>query len=208
MEELYKSNTNKSRSEEPQREPKVIDESLKGEVNLKKKSFGRRVYDTFFADDISTIKSYVVQDVIVPYVKSILSEAFNIALFGSGGGPNRTRTSGNASRRSYDRYYDQRASASSSGRILDLYSYDDVTVDTYPVAMEVIKELKETLEDYPMVTVGDLKNALTSVDKNKVFTPSTNDWSWGWDADAIDTITVSKVRDGYLIKLPKAQRVK
>lgn len=69
----YKSNSNKSKQEQKQPEKKV-EKIISGSAKAKKKSEVKKLTDVFISEDISNVKSYIWNDIIVPIVKKAISE--------------------------------------------------------------------------------------------------------------------------------------
>lgn len=172
---------------------------VSGVAKTKKKSEVKKLTDIFIAEDISNVKSYVVMDVLIPAVKKAISEivsnGVDMILYGESG---RNKKHGTASKVSYGGFYknerdrrDHRDTRLRSG--LD---YDDIIFDARGDADAVLTAMDEIIDKYTFVTVADLYD-LAEV--------STNNYAlnkYGWTD--IRTAQVVRVRDGYMIKLPRA----
>lgn len=202
--ELY-DNSNKSRQGEVVPEQKEIPQiKLEGEIKDHKKSFGRKFMDSFFAEDLKSIKKYIVHDIVVPYGKQIISEAFSTWLWGkegrgTTGGPvlpwNTTR--GN----NYQRFYNNPVNSSSQANSVEDNSYEK-SFTNYVDANNVLISLKDLAFEYPYASVGDLKMILG-------MTPTPTDYSWGWDSNQLSTAQIMREGSGrYYIRYPKPQRIK
>lgn len=191
----YTNNSNRSRDDDEKKVEKVVT----GEVVMQKKSSGRKFLETFFVEDLKSIKDYIVSDIIIPYAKNILSDAFNTMLYGSSG--RGARPTGTNQRTSYQRYYDEKRSRPSSAPIAnnDTYDVDNMIFRNYVDADKVLDGLRDICREYDMASVGDLKMLL-----GEGTIP--NDYSWGWEN--LDNATIARTRDGYIIRLPKTQRIK
>lgn len=198
MEEQYKPNSAKYKAEhkEPAAEKKV-EKVVKGNV-IKKKNGVRKFTDIFISEDVANVKSYVLMDVLVPAVKKaisdIVTDGIDMILYG-GNGSTRKR-SNNTSYVSYRSYSDRRddrrsePAASRSG-----YSYDDIILNTRSEAEEVMCQMTELLDRYGVVSVADLYD-LVGVTGNYT------DNRYGWTS--LRNAEVVRVRDGYLLKFPRA----
>ena len=178
---------------------KKITPVVSGVAKTKKKSEVKKLTDVFVAEDISNVKSYVVMDVLIPAVKKAISDivtnGIDMILYGEAG---HSKKHGTASKVSYGGFYkgerdrrDPRESRLRSG--LD---YDDIIFDSRGDAEAVLSAMDEIIERYKFVTVGDLYD-LAQV--------STNNYAinkYGWTD--IRMAQVVRVRDGYMIKLPRA----
>lgn len=198
--EDYKPNSHKFKESQQanQSEPKVK-KVVSGGVKTKKKSEVSNLRGAFISEDIRNVGSYILTDVIIPAIKSALSDTvsngINMLLYGEAG---RKRGS-SSSKISYSQYYSDRNSAvTSSNRSLGRtgWDYDEITFDTRGDAERVLTELDEAVDRYGVISVGDLYNAAGVTTDN--FTVN----KYGWTN--IRSAEVIRVRDGYVIKMPKA----
>ena len=79
--------------------------------------------------------------------------------------------------------------------VLEGYNYDDIILDTRREAEEVLDRMQDLIDSYGMVSVADLYDL---VGINGSYT----DNKYGWTH--LRSTDVQRVRDGYLLKLPKA----
>ena len=168
---------------------------VKGKVT-KKKNNVRKLTDTFVSEDIQNVKSYVLMDVLVPAVKKAISDivtnGIDMLLYGETG---RTKKS-NASTVSYRSYYDNRRDDRySSSRTRTGYSYDDVILETRGEAEDVLTRMDELIDTYGSVSVADMYD-LVGMSCN--YTDNKYGWTNLRNAEPV------RVRDGYLLKMPKA----
>lgn len=195
----YTPNSNKFKKEqaEGRKEERKVQKIVKGKVKTKKKGELSKLGDVFIAEDIRSVGSYAFMDVLVPAIKdavfNIVSDGLSMMLFGSTKG---SKKRGVADRVSYNRYYRDRdrdredRSPRSRG-----YSFDDVILDSRVEAEEVLSAMDDIRDQYGMVTVADL-NDLVGV------TGRYTDNKYGWSS--LRTAEVIHVRDGYMLKLPRA----
>jgi len=197
----FKSNSHKVK-EEPER--KKIEKVVTGTVKTKKKSSGRKLAEIFITEDVDSVKTHILSDVLIPALKDTLYDAvtsgLSMLLGGDGRSSSYKRTSTN-SRDSYSQYYKQK-NRTTTGRTADApsrtskdrYNYDDVIVDSRAEAEEVLDVLNEYLEEFGMVSLLELYEAVGK---------PTNymDSKYGWYD--LNTASVSRTRDGYLLKLPR-----
>lgn len=192
------SHTKKIKKEET---TKKVEKVVKGSVVQKKKSLGKRMTETFLGDDISSVTSYVIHDVLIPAAKATLSDivsgGIEMLLFGETKG-SRTRRDKGKSYVSYSNYYkndrDDRRSRVDTSRNRARHNFDDIILESRGEAEEVLSHLVDLTEDYGMASVADLYE-LVGITSN--FT----DNKYGWTN--LSSASVSRVRDGYLIDLPK-----
>lgn len=191
--EEYKSNSHKSKEENSE---KKVEKIVTGSVRSKKKNELNKLADVFIAEDISNVKSYILQDIIIPAIKTAISDVvtngIEMILYGETG---KTKKS-TSSRVSYRDYYssnDRKSSNSSASR--RSYSYDDIILDNRAEAEEVLVRMDELIEAYGVASVGDLYDLVG-------LTGDYTDNKYGWTN--LRSAQAVRVRDGYLLKLPKA----
>lgn len=192
--EDYKANSHRSKEEQKLPE-KNVQPVVKGKVT-KKKNNVRKLIDTFVSEDIQNVKSYVLMDVLVPAVKKAISDivtnGIDMLLYSETG---RTKKS-NASTVSYRSYYDNRRDDRySSSRTRTGYSYDDVILETRGEAEDVLTRMDELIDTYGSVSVADMYD-LVGMSCN--YTDNKYGWTNLRNAEPV------RVRDGYLLKMPKA----
>ena len=193
--EDYKPNSHRSKEEQNLPEKK-IEPVVKGKVTTKKNNV-RKLTNTFVTEDIQNVKSYVLMDVLVPAIKKAISDivtnGIDMLLYGETG---RSRRKTNASVVSYRNYYDsRREERCSSSRTRTGYSYDDVVLETRGEAEDVLSRMDELIDTYGVVSVADLYD-LVGISCN--YTDNKYGWTNLRNAEPV------RVRDGYMLKLPKA----
>ena len=199
--EDYKANSHRSKEEQNNEiSEKKIQPVVKGKVS-KKKNVGRKFANTFISEDIQNVKSYVIMDVLIPAVKKAVSDIVTNGIEMILYGETRGKRSSGASTVSYRSYYDDRRDERSyrETRTRSGYSYDDLIFDTRVEAEEVLSRMDEIIDEYKVVSVADMYD-LAGVSSN--FT----DNNYGWTN--IRSAEVVRVRDGYVIKMPKALSIK
>lgn len=197
--EEYKSNSYKSKEEQksPPIERQKLDKIVNGTVKVKKKSELTKFAEIFLPEDISNIKNYILMDVLVPAIKNtiedIITNGTRMLLRGEIGV---RKGSSTASSISYNRYYDQkRYGESNSVQTRTGYSYNEIILETRGEAEEILTRMDELIDTYGLVRVADLYD-LVGVSGNYT------DNKYGWTN--IRNAKIVRVRDGYMIELPKA----
>lgn len=197
--EEYKSNSHKSKEEQksPPTERQKLDKIVNGTVKVKKKSELTKFAEIFLPEDISNIKNYILMDVLVPAIKNtiedIITNGTRMLLRGEIG---IRKGSSTASSISYNRYYDQkRYGDSNSVQTRSGYSYNEIILETRGEAEEILTRMDELIDTYGLVRVADLYD-LVGVSGNYT------DNKYGWTN--IRNAKIVRVRDGYMIELPKA----
>lgn len=193
--EEYKSNSHKvrERKNEPVAEKKV-EKIISGSAKSKKKSGLQKITNVFVPEDVDDVKSYIFEDIVVPAVKDIILDA--VRAFLGVNGSSRGKTS-SASKVSYRKYYDdrERRDSGSGNRTRSGYEYDDIILDNRGEAEDVLSRMDELIDTYGVVSVADFYDLVG-------ITGNYTDNKYGWSD--IRNASVVRVRDGYMIKLPKA----
>jgi hypothetical protein len=189
-----------------------IDKVIVGKAKIQKKSLGKKVAETFLEDNTKSVGSYVVHDVLIPAAKALICDIVGwggfaeMILFGGSarrgssalyrdGGKTRINYGGayrNVDRSSLDRGNGRELSRASRAR----HDFDDIILETRGEAEEVLSHLVDLVIDYKQATVADLYDLVD-------ITPAFTDNKWGW-TDLRDA-SVNRVRNGYLINLPRTQ---
>lgn len=196
----YKANSHRAREEQKSREVverKKIEPVAKGKT--KKKSEVKKFADIFIAEDVTSVKDYVINDVLIPAAKKAISDIItngvDMILYGEARGKDRRKDGG--SRVSYTKYYERdRDRDYDRGRSRrSVYDYDDIILDTRREAEEVLGRMDDLIDAYDIVSVADLYD-LVGIQGNYT------DNKYGWTN--LRNAEIRRVRDGYLLKLPKA----
>lgn len=195
----YKPNSHKSKEfqRKDDKPDKKVEKIVSGSVKSKKKSEIQKLTDVFISEDASNVKSYILMDVLVPAIKKAISDivvnGIDMILYGETGHTKKSK----ASKVSYGKYYekDNDRRDYSSSRTRTGYEYDDIILDNRGEAEEVLSRMDELIETYGSASVADFYD-LVGVTGNYT------DNKYGWTN--IRNATVVRVRDGYLLKLPRA----
>lgn len=197
--ENYKPNSYKSKMENNEQSAKIERKGVKpivsGTAKTKKKGVLTKFTDVFIQEDIDSVKSYILTDVLIPSGKKLILDIVNSILYPSGGG----RSSSPVSRVQYTSY-----DSISSGRkresipVRRTYEYDDILFETRKDAELVIMGMDEILNTYEYVSVADMYD-LAGIRGDHT------DNKYGWND--IRSARVEMTRDGYVIKLPKARPI-
>lgn len=197
----YTPNSHKYKQETQAAKDKKVEKVVSGTVKTRKKNELQRTAGSIISEGTKNLKSYILMDVLVPAIKDAIEDIFvngiRIILRGETG----VRRDSNSplSRISYNTVYDSNRktyqSNQASRQRYGGYSYDDIVLTTRGDAEKVLKHMDGLIDTYGSVTVADLYDSVGIIG-------SPNDNKWGWIN--IANAEVVRVRDGYLIKLPKA----
>lgn len=202
MNEEYKPNSHKFREGQTEAlTDKKIQKVVRGKVKTKPKSGMSKITDVFISEDAANVKSYIVMDVLVPAVKKAISDivrdGIDMILYGESRGRRSSTSSSYVSYRDYSRSDDRdrfRDSRTRSG-----YNHDDIILETRGEAEEVLTRMDELIDTYGVVSVADLYDL---IGKSCEYTDNKYGWTNIRNAEPI------RVRDGYMLKLPKALPIK
>jgi hypothetical protein len=192
------SNSNKDR-----RLKKVV----QGNATTRRPSLAKKFGETFIAEDVSNVKNYLFFDVLVPAIKdtivNFVTNGINAVIYGDTR-PRQSRFNqpyGNrpyTSYSSYSRPSTRPEGSFRSGREIRYSQEKEPIVESRYDADLVLEELNNCICEYDQATVGDLYDLLG-------FDPDHTDYKWGWTD--LSSATVRKVPGGWLIDLPRPQRL-
>lgn len=189
---LYKEKMKKEASD------KKVEKVVKGKVKVKKKN---KFADLFISEDANNVKDYIFLDVLVPTIKKaisdIVTDGIDIILYGGSGNGRKRSSSGSISYTSYSRFSDRFSDRDrrDDRRSSIGYRFNDIIFDDRREAKEVLERLDELIDNYGKATVADFYDL---VDISGNYTDNRYGWTSLRNADIVS------VRDGWMIKLPKA----
>ena len=193
-----KPNSRKYKAEKATREKK--DPVVKNKVRRKQKSSFSKFKDELMANDIPNLKDYVIFDVAVPYLMNTLGDILNDTIdtvFHKGHRRNTRRVNTGVSYTSYGASYRRIPEYAPPQRRVG-YTFDDIVISTAQEAEDVLQQMVDTIGKYGTVTVNDYYEFV-----GEVGNPS--DVNYGWNS--LRTADIVRVRDGYIIKLPKPKPI-
>ena len=197
--ENYKPNSNRFKEEQKdkEREKRVDKPVVTGKVVTKKQSKFRMFANEFISEDAKNVKTYVFGEVLIPAIKKaisdIVTDGISMILYGESRGGSKRST---ADKVSYRNYYDRDYRSSRDTRPMNSgYSYDDIILNTRGEAEDVLSRMDELMDTYGLVRVADLYDLVG-------ITGNYTDNKYGWTN--IRNAEVVRVRDGYMIKMPRA----
>lgn len=204
MNEEYKPNSHKFREGEmATADDKKIEKVVKGKVRTKPKSGISKISEVFIAEDAKNVKSYILMDVLVPAVKKAISDivrdGIDMLLYGESPRKKVGSASQYVSYRDYSRRDDDRFRDPRDSRVRSGYNHDDIILETRGEAEEVLTRMDELIDTYGVVSVADLYDL---IGKTCEYTDNKYGWTNIRNAEPI------RVRDGYMLKLPKALPIK
>lgn len=174
-------------------------------VTARKPGIGRKFADVFLGEEVKDVKSYILQDVIIPTIKNTILDVVcggaEMLLLGRTSGRRSNNYRPNGSYTSYGNYYyggnptQKQPQTNYQQQSANRYGVDDIIFPTHGDASNLLAAMFDYMKDYDgMISVADYYQM---VGHPSVFT----DNSWGWTD--LGNATIRRVRDGYLIVLPR-----
>lgn len=188
---------------EPEKPPETASKPI-GQGVLKKQSIIERITSRFLLGNPKDIKNRVVEDLVIPYAKSIFEAVVHMALYGDIGDIRVFKGNSSGSRlgdgpQYHKMYKGGGGLASSTTPSVIRGRQPEIIMPTRQQANDIGVALQEEIAKYNRVTV---KYAL-SLANIEGESPMLN-WGWrditGWE--------VVEVRDGFLLKLPKVEELR
>ena len=195
------SNSHKSKEQERQqysKPEKKIEPVVSGKATIKKKSGIVRLADVFLPEDVSSVKEYILVDVIIPKIKNMLhdigSEAWD-SFWGISGRSGSRGTASKVSYVSYDQYSrdKQPETPRRSG-----VNYEEIVFPTRGDAESVYDRMAELCDTFNAVSVADMYELADVPNDNYTLN------KYGWTSmEGAQVIRLSG--GGFSIKMPKAR---
>jgi len=196
----YKPNSYKSRSETANNQKKQVKKVVNGSAKVKKKNEARKLADVFLSEDISSVKSYILGDVLIPAIKKAVSDVvtngIDMLLYGETGRSNHRTT--NASRTSYGRYFnnsEEYKNNRTSSVAMTGFDYEELIFEHRGDAEAVLYALDDLISEFGVANIGDL------FDLADVSLSNYAAYKYGWHD--IQGGKVIRIREGYGLKLPR-----
>ncbi len=200
--------------QQPNPEDRKLEKVIKGTVKKQKRGLGKRLAELFIEDDTKTVGGYMFYDVLIPAAKTMICDIIGWGGFAErllfsdrrsirGRGGDRGRGGSFTSYGSYYRSVDRDPRDRDRGGGRDIsragrarHDFDEIVLETRGEAEEVLSHLVDLTVDYGQATVADLYD-LVGIQS------SYTDNKYGWTD--LRSSSVNRVRDGYLLNLPRTQ---
>lgn len=166
---------------------------------IKKKSFMKRMKETFIAEDVGDVGDYILHNVLIPAIKRGIVESVNngisrLLLGGSSNVYSSNSTYGQGSYISYNSISNVVRSNSQEMRARSIYDYQNWSFKTYEAADKVLHDMIELIDIYKCVSISEyyqlIGKSTTSADNN-----------YGWTN--LFTTDILPDGDGWYINFPK-----
>lgn len=187
--------------EEPAEPKEPAQKIIEGKATTRKLPWYKRVVHSMVADDISSIREWIVVEVVVPSVRNLIADTIKGSTDRVLYGQARARSRGLSGERTSLRTRYDKMSEGEPRRMLSRESrarhdFDDVVLDTHAEAVDVIEALIDRVERYGATSVSDLYDFVG-------VTGSFADQRWGWTD--LRNADVRPVRGGFLLDLPRPE---
>lgn len=202
------SNSNASKAKgapKPVAQPeKKVEKVVTGKVKTKKNEI-RKFTDIFVAEDVDSVKEYLINDLAIPTIKNLFVDLVQngiemMILGGRRGSSGRSASyRDSVSYRDYNGYSrSNNRSYESSPKPRNRFDYDDIVFDNRGDAERVLDQLQFVIDKYTIARVSDL------YDMCELTAPYTaHDYGW----TSLARARVVPVRGGYIIELPRASAI-
>lgn len=191
LRQQYPSNS-KINSPSAQAQPKQrekLQPVVSGKAAIQKESFGEKVKKMFVPADVKDMKSYALNQLIIPGIKSWIISMIELAFWGQ------TRRSSKPGQTNYSyisssQNYQSPAPMNQKDRAT--HNFRNIIFESYDDAEAVIGTLLDLVERYGAATVADFYDACGQE----------SDWAsenWGWRS--FQKLNSRAVRGGYVIDI-------
>jgi len=197
--------SNSFKSKEMKEEPEVVlEKAAPGEVKFRKK-VKSKLASRIFSEDISNVRQYVIDDIVIPKIKDIfyyvISDSVEMMLWGGASRRGRSDPRPGA-RRNYSSIFDDRRGTTNSRydqprpRVRMGYNLDEIILNDKGTAERILYNLRCMLDrGYDAVTVVHLYEELNATP------PDHTASQYGWRD--LSTADVIRDRDGWRLYLPE-----
>lgn len=197
----YRPNSHRSKAKQGEKKEKNIQKVISGTAKTRNND-GKKLLNMFISEDVTNVKSYIIWDVLVPTVKKAIDDTVHMFLYGKNASKNNHISE---SRISYRKYYDSSKNYrdekdSYSARMSDRFDYADIEYPTRLECEKVRNMMNDIIDTYGVVTVADMYE-MAGLEKESKYTYD----NYGWDN--IASAECVAVRNGYILKLPKAMPI-
>ena len=204
-----------AKEEKPEKPQKDIKQVTKTAAKTRKKPLTKKIREAFIADDAKTVGEFLVIDVLIPSLQTMIvnmgQQGIERVIFGDSRPNNRLRAGMRTDAPGYTRYHQgpvpsrpavgaSRAPASRQigSRAQEAHDFDQIVIESRGEAEEVIDRLIDLVDKFGLATVSDLYELVG-------MTPNYTDQKWGWTD--LRVASVQPVRGGYLLDLPRPEPV-
>lgn len=196
----YPTNSHRAKEEKalvPTEERRQVAPVATGVAKVKKKSEFGKLVDLFISEDAPKIKSWVVNDVVIPGFKKAIMGTLDMLLNGGHSSGYSSDYSSNKPKVRYSQYSNEPNYQKATGTIMakDTVEYPDIEYPSRGAAERVLCSMREIHREFNNVSLAEVFE-LSKVDHPYTYV------KYGWTN--IDTAEIVRRGEGYFIKLPPA----
>lgn len=179
-----------------------LEKVAKGKLSTSKNGMGKRIADSFVGDDMPSVRDYVIFEVVVPAVKTIIADAFTQGLerrlFGGSYNPRQTMHKAYTNYQSSVRKPYSPEQRRMTPKAKAQHDFREIILEDRTEAETILEKLVMLVDEYDVATVSDLYS-LTGI------TGSFTDDKWGWTN--LRTAGIKRIREGYLLTMPNPEPI-
>lgn len=196
----YKPNSFKYKEEQKtaveETKPVEVQKVVQGPVTIKKKTGARKLLNMLIAEDLPSIKDHVFKDVLIPSIKKAIDDIVHMLLYGESARSRDKYPGTKVTFKDYSSYSKSSGSSSSSSSSERTgFDYEDYVFDMRGDAEQVLFQMEDILDKYRIVRVSQLYELMGKKNNNYCV------YNYGWTN--LDNAKVVRVREGYVLQLPK-----
>lgn len=194
----YPSNSYRSREEK-----RVTTKVVTSELGKKKKTMLDKISSVIFGDDAKALGEYILHDILIPSAKELIMDmvrnGLEMRMYGDGNRYRSRRDPVRSTKVAYNSMYNRdaredRREYSQTSR--SNFRFEDIIIPDRKEAEEVLTNMIDLIENYDNVGVGDFYD-LVGIRSDY----TDNKYGWTNLRDA----SVKRVREGYVLDLPRVQ---
>lgn len=210
--EDIKPNSYKSKETPVKEAPKATPIVNKSAIVSTKKPLGQRFKDAFIAEDIADVRSWLIQDVLIPGAKNTILDMLSMVFFSKSGGRSASsysfyRPKGYGySGASYAPYYQSQYNGQAHSGIQRQdrsyvshnakVDYREVVLERRDDAQRVVDEMRGRIMEFGQVSIAEMLDFME-------ITSSYVDNNWGWTNP--NCIGIKRMANGWLIDVAEAE---
>lgn len=179
---------------------RITSKVIKGTAETRKPSLLSKFKQTFFADDIQSVKTYAVKDVIIPGIKHLFLDSLSMLILGErcySSSPKRNISSSYSYNTVYKSKEDRERNRRYSEAENEAVNYNEIILNSRGDVDDALYTMNECIAVYGNASVADLYIAVGA--------PYTSaDYNYGWNKESFSRATFRRVSGGgYLLDLPR-----
>ncbi len=185
-----------------------------GLIEYYQEPLGHRIVKALFENDLKTVATSVINEVMIPKAKDILADMFISGIQKAIYGDEASSTyysgysKGPGHKASYDNYYKDGYRAPVVEEEKVKVRWDRIVFREREAGVELLSNLRNDIRRYGEgVSVADMYDYVTTIDEKlgKQIESEFPDNNWGWTN--LDHVQIERVAKGWWVKFPKPVRI-